>query len=72
MAALLYYCALCNECYRSYGTRPYVCPRCLRATVWRTTPQSDVPRVAWVLTAQDVVFLRINKIAPDLPDEDGA
>ncbi len=61
------FCVLCGEEFRSLGTIPISCKRCLQVTKWTTLAGLDVPAVRYVLTPLDVQFLKAMKIDPELP-----
>ena len=48
----------CGQGYASAGEIPIVCPSCLQATTWSTTPP-----LKW--TKDDEVFLKVQKIKVD-------
>jgi hypothetical protein len=59
------WCVLCGEAYRSSGTIPPSCPRCLQTTRWTTRASVDIPKVRYALSWMDVRFLHSLRIDPE-------
>lgn len=56
----------CRKGYASVEEIPPICPACGREADWTTREQ---PRVAFKLTRDDVRFLRMLRIRPDVADQ---
>jgi len=65
------FCVLCGEEFRSNGTIPATCPRCLSTTRWTTSACLDMPKVRWELNRNDRRFLRSLRIDPEMKTEIG-
>ena len=66
------FCVLCGEEFRSYGTIPPSCPRCLQTTRWTTCAGLDIPKVRWELTTNDKRFLHGIKVDVEETPEIGS
>jgi len=60
------FCVLCGEAYRSCGTIPKTCPRCLQTTRWTTRACVEIPTVRYALSWMDVRFLHSLRIDPEV------
>ena len=63
------FCVLCGEEFRSYGTIPPSCPRCLQTTRWTTRSGVEIPKVRWELNHNDRRLLHSMRIdAEEIPE----